>query len=172
MSYSETMDIKRIKRVLIVVIVLLTISGCEKSSTYNFLIDNLTQRSILITSSNNELEVFLESCDMNSVVYDVERDSYFPPDLVMNNCDSLKMIFSDGRALTFYNSTEVFDTSGVWIKTLPPRIKGVNGIQNFPVPNIKNVLSEEDWKVDCNKKRKKKCKYLFEITNEYYKLAK
>ncbi len=149
------------------------IVGCDPGGTDEFKIVNSTKRDVKIfmnIESDPSFNVSKNSHQEHSHSYEFEnRDSYH---LFFDRQDSTKLVFNDGKVLTFYNHTPIYDSTGNLIKSLPPRIDGANGIQELSNSSLKNILSYKGWSENCNSKRHRTCTYTYTITDEHYKLAK
>ena len=147
------------------------IVSCETRNQYNFKIFNTASKDVIIESSNKHISMFIPSKSEKTMDYMSELENFDPTELIIEDADSLTIVFSDGKKLVSYNESQVIDTLGKLV-TVPPRIYNVDTTLFFPVVGINNILLKSEWSVICNDKKSKVCDYEFKITEEYYDQAR
>lgn len=167
--------IKRHLTLLGLIILFMTIYSCQNDVLYVFKVSNSSDKDVIFIeySRNQGINDTIEISIQGHQTWDYPRDKRDPDpfESFLQEDYYVKVIFSDGKKLTYHNEIDVLDSLGK-LYTLPQRIQNSDTTLFFPIDGINSIFSKDGWSKNCNNKRNKVCTYEFEITKECYSYAK
>lgn len=147
----------------------LLISACESKENHFYHIQNSTTVDIDVEEYRDSLETITYTIAPGDV-YSWESGENLSQNMRFNlkGVDSLKMTFFNNKSIVFYSSQMGVDSLGYPIPTQVNTSRLNSAIQGIEVQGLKNILLEQNWKLETEEQEVNRRDYSFEVTQAYY----